>query len=70
VSARREPAGDGAATSARYLLEANRVPIRAAVVLLLAVTTLLVAAGVFDLRQAAAEPPPRGIAALASAPGR
>lgn len=51
---RAERPADGRATTARYLLEANRVPIRSAVVLLLAVTTLLAAAGAFDLRGAAA----------------
>ncbi|MCU0483187.1 MAG: hypothetical protein MUC54_02780 [Chloroflexi bacterium] len=55
---RRGPAGEGRAAVAAYLLDANRVPLRAGVVLLLALATLLVAAGAFDLREAAAGPPP------------
>jgi NADH-quinone oxidoreductase subunit N len=62
-----ERSDESPATAARYLLDANRVPIRSAVVLLLALTTLLAAAGAFDLREAAAEPAPRAVAAQSSA---
>ncbi len=56
-------------TAAGYLLDANRTPIRAAVVFVLAVTTLLAAAGAFGLREAAAEAAPRPVpAAISSQP--
>ena len=60
------PSRDGRRMAAGHLLDANRTPIRSAVVFLLAVTTLLAAAGAFGLREAAAEAAPRPVAAEAS----
>jgi Proton-conducting membrane transporter len=58
---------EGRVATARYLLDANRVPIRSGVVILLALTTLLAAAGAFELRGAAAEPGPQAVRTQPSA---
>jgi NADH:ubiquinone oxidoreductase subunit 2 (subunit N) len=65
---RREPSGGRRLEAAQLLLDANRVPVRSAVVLLLALTTLLAAAGAFDLRDAAAQPAPPAAAAPSARP--